>query len=447
MAIELTMPKNGMDMTEGTIVRWLKNEGDHVDRDEPVMEIETDKITMESEAPAEGYLLKKLYEDGAVVPVLTVVGYIGEKGEKVPDAPAAPASEAKKEEAPAPAAEAPAAEVPAAAPVAAVAKVSGDGIAATPMARRLAAEKGIDLSTIAPSGKHGEIVAADVEGGKAAPKASMLAARIAADQGIDLSTVTGTGFGGKIMSGDLANAGSSAMASVMREIDAVIERHKMSGMRKVIAQRMSQSHAEIPPVTQNVKVDVTDLIALRAQINDGLDKAEKISLNDILIKAVGRALCSHERMRMQLDGDEFVLVDKFNVSMAVSVDGGLVVPVIRDVDRKSLYEISRDAKDLAKRAREGKLMPDEMVGGVITISNLGMYGIHSFTPIINQPEASILGACEVEDELALVDGEVCVRKKMILSLTYDHRVMNGAEAAEFTMTVRKLLEHPLSILI
>ena len=443
MAIELTMPKNGMDMTEGTIVRWLKNEGDHVDRDEPIMEIETDKITMESEAPAEGYLLKKLYEDGAVVPVLTVIGYLGEKGEEVPDAPAAPVVEAKKEEAPAPAA-VPVAEAPAAAPVAATV-VSGDGIAATPMAKRLAAEKGIDLASIKPSGKHGEIVAADVEGGKAAPKASMLAARIAADQGIDLTQITGSGFGGKILKNDLT--GASSVDAVMQEIDAVIERHKMSGMRKVIAQRMSQSHAEVPPVTQNTKVDVTDLIALRAQINNGLDKSDKISLNDILIKAVSRALCSHERMRMQLDGDEFVMIDKINVSMAVSVDGGLVVPVIRDADRKSLYEISRDAKDLASRAREGKLLPDEMKGGVITISNLGMYGIHSFTPIINQPEASIIGACEVEDELALVDGEVCVRKKMILSLTYDHRVMNGAEAAEFAMTLKELLEHPLSILI
>ena len=321
-------------------------------------------------------------------------------------------------------------------------------IPATPMAKRLAAEKEIDLSQIRPSGKHGEIVAADVEGLQGAPKASMLAARIAADQGIDLSTVTGTGFGGKIMSADLAGAGqATGMSAVMQEIDEVLARHKMAGMRKVIAQRMGQSHAEIPPVTQNVKVDVTELLALREQINGGLDKEERVSLNDIIIKAVGKALRQHDRFRMRLEGDEFVQTSRVNVSVAVSLDEGLIVPVIRDVDRKSLYEISRASKDVIARAREGKLAPDELKGGVITISNLGMYGVYSFTPIINQPEASILGVCAIEDELALIDGNVEVRKKMMLSLTYDHRIMNGAEAAEFEVAVKQLLEHPLSILI
>ena len=441
MATEVYMPKNGMDMTEGTIIRWLKNEGDRVEKDEPIMEIETDKITMESESPADGVLLKKLYDDGAVVPVLTVIGYIGEEGEAVPDAPAveAPAEE-KKEAAPTVPAEA----APAAAPVA---QVKGDGVAATPMAKRLAKEMGIDLASVRPTGKHGEVVAADVENAKGAqPNASMLAARIAADQGIDLTTVTGTGFGGKIMSGDL-QVSEAEVAGLVKEIEELIERRRMTGMRKAIAKQMLKSHTEIPPVTQTIKVDVTDLLELRKQINAGLEKEEKVSVNDIIIKAVGKAITKFERFRMSLDGNEYVLNNQINVSVAVGLDDGLVTPVLRDVDKKSLYQVSQEAKALAGKAREGKLMPEELKGGRITISNIGMYGTHTFTPIINLPEASIVGVCGVEDELALVEGQVVVRKKMMICVTYDHRILNGTEICEFELYLKNLLENPLSIII
>ena len=444
MATEVYMPKNGMDMTEGTIIRWLKNEGDRVERDEPIMEIETDKITMESESPADGVLLKKLYDDGAVVPVLTVIGYIGEEGEAVPDAPAADAPAEEKKEA---AAAAPAEAAPAAAPAA---QLKGDGVAATPMARRLAKEMGIDLAAVRPTGKHGEVVAADVENAKGTqPNASMLAARIAADQGIDLSTVTGTGFGGKIMSGDLQVSGAdeAGVADLVKEIEELIERRRMTGMRKAIAKQMLKSHTEIPPVTQTIKVDVTDLLELRGQINAGLEKEEKVSVNDIIIKAVGKAITKFERFRMSLDGNEYVLNNQINVSVAVGMDDGLVTPVLRNVDKKSLYQISQEAKAMVKKAREGKLQPEELKGGRITISNIGMYGTHTFTPIINLPEASIVGICGVEDELALVEGEVVVRKKMMVCVTYDHRILNGTEICEFELYLKKLLENPLSIII
>ena len=441
MATEVYMPKNGMDMTEGTIIRWLKNEGDRVERDEPIMEIETDKITMESESPADGVLLKKLYDDGAVVPVLTVIGYIGEEGEAVPDAQAAEApAEEKKEAAPA----APAEAAPAAAPAA---QVKGDGVAATPMAKRLAKEMGIDLASVRPTGKHGEVVAADVENAKGAqPNASMLAARIAADQGIDLTTVTGTGFGGKIMSGDL-QVSEAEVEGLVKEIEELIERRRMTGMRKAIAKQMLKSHTEIPPVTQTIKVDVTDLLELRKQINAGLEKEEKVSVNDIIIKAVGKAITKFERFRMSLDGNEYILNNQINVSVAVGLDDGLVTPVLRDVDKKSLYQVSQEAKALAGKAREGKLMPEELKGGRITISNIGMYGTHTFTPIINLPEASIVGVCGVEDELALVEGQVVVRKKMMICVTYDHRILNGTEICEFELYLKNLLENPLSIII
>ncbi|MCF0145279.1 MAG: 2-oxo acid dehydrogenase subunit E2, partial [Eubacterium sp.] len=331
---------------------------------------------------------------------------------------------------------------------AAVSAVKGEGIAATPMAKRLAKEAGLSLADIQPTGKHGEIVAADVEAAQnAKPKASMLAARIAADQNIDLGAVAGSGFGGKIMKRDLQTKEEAALDGIMAEIEELIERRKMNGMRKAIARRMSASHTEIPVVTQNYKIDVTELLELRSQVNAGLEKEEKISINDFIIKALGKALKKFERFRMQLDGDEYVLYNSCNVSVAVGMEDGLVVPVIRNADKKSLQEISAEAKALAKKGREGKLTQDELKGGQITVSNIGMYGVHSFTPIINQPEAAILGACGVEDELALIDGQVSVRKKMMICLTYDHRIVNGTEVCEFEMYLKDLMEHPLRIII
>ena len=332
--------------------------------------------------------------------------------------------------------------------MAATLKIPGGGIAATPYAKRLAYERGIDLASLIPSGRHGEIVAADVENaGDAMPKVSALARRIAEDQGIDLAAVKGSGFGGKIMKRDLENLPAKEVEQILQEIDALIERRKMSSMRKVIAKRMYESHAQIPNVTQNIKVDVTDLMSLRAQINDGREKPDKVSLNDLIIKAVGMTLEKFDRFRMTVEGDEYVLHNDINVSVAVGMDDGLLVPVLKNVDQKNIFQISKEAKSLAKKAREKKLLPAELADGRITISNLGMYGTHSFTPIINQPEASIIGVCGVEDELALVNGAVAVRKKMMICLTYDHRILNGTEVAEFEAYLKNLLEHPVKIIL
>lgn len=450
MATEVYMPKNGMDMTEGTIIRWLKNEGDPVEKDEPVMEIETDKITMESEAPASGILLKKLYEDGAVVPVLTTIGYIGEAGEKVPDAPAAPAAAKAPAQAQAPAAAAAAAPAPAA-KAASVHEENGV-VAATPYARKLANDHAVDLHTVAPSGRHGEVRGRDVEAAiDAAPKATPLARAMAADMGIDLRNVNGSGYRGKIVSGDLQTAAAPVSAArvdaAVAEIEEVIERYKMSGMRKVIAQRMFASHNEIPNVTQNIKIDVTDLLALRETINKGKEKADRVSVNDMIIKAVAKVIAEQERFRMTLEDNEFVLHSEINIGVAVGLDDGLLVPVVHNVDQKGLLQVSKEAKALAKKAREGKLMPDEMGNGRITISNIGMFGTHSFTPIINQPEAAIVGVCGTEDELALADGQVVVRKKMMVCVTFDHRILNGTEVCRFESRLKELLENPVNILL
>ncbi len=446
MATELYMPKNGMDMTEGTIVRWLKEVGDPVEKDEPVMEIETDKITMESESPVSGILLKKLYDEGAVVPVLTTVAFIGEEGEEVPDIVVPVQEEEKAETVSAAPAEK---KTPAAA---AVSVTTENGIVpATPYARKLADDNGIDLHEVIPTGRHGEVKGRDVEDAiMAAPKATPLAAAIAADRGIDLRDVTGSGYRGKIFSTDLeaqtAVGSQSNVDAAMAEIDEIIERRKLSGMRRVIAERMYSSHNEIPSVTQDIKIDVTELLALREKINVGREDA-KVSVNDMIIKAVGIVISEQERMRMTLEDDEYVLHSGVNVGVAVGMEDGLLVPVIHNVDRMGLLQISAEAKRLTKAAREGRLLPDEMGGGRISISNIGMYGTHSFTPIINQPEAAIVGVCAAEDELALQDGEVVVRKKMMFCVTYDHRILNGTEICEFEMRLKELLENPVSILL
>ncbi len=430
MAIEVFMPKNGMAMEEGTIVRWLKNVGDTVEMDEPIMEIETDKITMESEAPGSGVLLAKLYEDGAVVPVLTTIGYIGKPGEKVPEAaaPAAPSAAAEPEAA-APVAEA----------EAAPAKLSGDGVAATPYAKKLASEAGIALSDVPASGKHGEVKAADVEKVKATP----LAQRIATGLGVDLAGVAGSGHAGKVTKDDVLAAAAAPAATSME-----VTRKPLTGMRKVIADRMTQSHLQIPPVTHNMSNDVTALLALRETINAGREKDKRISINDFIVKACAIAVSENDMVRSSIEGNELVTKAATNIGFAVGLEDGLIVPVIRDADKLSLSKLSEKAKELAGRARNGGLRPDEYSGSTFTISNLGMFQVDSFTPIINQPDAAIMGVNRVRDELALdAEGNVVVKKVVTLSLTYDHRILDGMNAAKFQLRVKELLENPMEILI
>ncbi len=327
------------------------------------------------------------------------------------------------------------------------------GVAATPYALKLAAQAGIDISTVMPSGRHGEVRAADVETAIArTKKATPLAKRMAEDMGVDIKSVTGTGYGGKIRSIDIMNVAAAAagqrdkLEKAISEIDEVLKRYKMTGLRKVIAKRMLQSHTEIPVVTQNMEVDVTDLFKLRADINTDVDKADRISVNDLILKATAVTVRELERFRTQIEGDEYVVHNNVHIGMAVGMDEGLIVPVIKDADKKSLFEISKEAKELAKKARDNKLTPNDYGMGVMTVSNMGMYGVHSFTPIINQPEAAILGVCAPIDRLILDNGTIAQRKIMMLSLTFDHRIINGTEAAEFELRMKYLLEHPAKLL-
>ena len=448
MAEKVIMPKAGMAMEYGTIIKWLKEVGDKVEYGEPLLEIETDKTSMQVEAMNSGYLLSKLYDAGDEVPVVTTIGYIGEKGETPPegDAPAAaPAAQPKEEAAPA----APAA--PAAAP--AVTPAAGGKVLASPAAKRIAKEMGVDLASLGISDR--PIKAADVENANGKIAATPLAKRIAQEKGIDLATISGSGFGGKIKKDDvLAAVAAAAPAPVAAPAAAAApapvaegdELVPLNGMRKTIAKRMLESHTHVPPVTLNTRADVTGLFALRKQINEV--SSVKISFNDLVVKAVAVALKEFPYINASYTEQGVVYKKDINVGVAVALDDGLIVPVLRNADKYSLQELSAATKDMAARAREGKLLPDEYTGGTFTVSNLGMFGIESFDPIINMPEACILGVCAITDELVMEqDGSIKNHKKMGFSLTFDHRCVDGASGAKFLQRVVQLMENPLGMLI
>ncbi len=434
MATAIFMPKNGMAMEEGKIIKWLVKEGDVVEMDQPIMEIETDKITMESEAPAAGTILKLTAGEGDVIPVLETIGWIGDPGEAIPEsAPAAAAAPA----APAQEAAAPSGvlmSIPGEGPVAPVA--AGGPVAATPYAKKLASEQGVDLSMVTPTGKRGEVVGEDVI------KATPLAKNIAADRGIDLSGVAGTGFGGKITKSDVLGAGTGVAGD-----DEIESRTPLAGMRKVIAQRMTESYFTSPTVTQNISADVGAMLELRAKINEGKEKENRISINDFVMKACAIAVSENPLARSSIEGDDLITHKGTHLGFAVGTEGSLIVPVIRNADMLALSKLSAQAKDLANRARNGGLKMEEYSGSTFSISNMGMFDVDSFSPIINQPNSAIMGVCRVRDELALVEGQVVVKKMMGLSLTFDHRILDGVTAAKFELRIKELLENPMDILL
>ncbi len=407
MAFEVCMPQLGLTMEEGTVSQWIKHEGDAVKTGDVLLEITTDKLTNEVTSEHDGVLLKIVAQEGEDVPVKGLLCYVGQPGEAVGDAPAAVAA--------APAAPGACAPVPA--PVAA----GGARIRISPLARKTAAKLGVDVSGIVGSGPSGRIRQQDVLAAAKAPKA---AAPVAAEPAPAAKPVSKTGL--ELMEGDTVS--------------------KLAGMRKVVAQRMLQSHTEIPPVTQNTKVDVTELMKFRKMLL--AETGNKYSVNDLILKATAKCLRQHPEVLVSLDGDQVIQRAHVNLGMAVALDAGLIVPVIRDADRMGLDALSAAAKDLASRAKSNKLTPDEYKGSTFSVSNLGMFGIETFTPIVNQPDAAILGVCAVEDELVMDDeGNISKHQVMRLSFTYDHRLIDGAVAAKFVMALRDLLEKPMSIIL
>ena len=420
MAYEVLMPQLGLTMEEGTVSQWIKHEGDAVKAGDVVVEITTDKLTNEITSEQDGVLLKIVAQEGEDVPVKGLLAYIGQPGEQVGGtAPAAAAASA------APSAEPAAASVsaPAAAPAA-----GGKRIRISPLARKIARQMGVDYTAVTGTGPSGRIVKRDIlAAAEAAPKAAA-PAPAARKSAAPAAAPAGTAFPVKnleLMEGDTVE--------------------KLTGMRKVVAQRMYTSAVEIPTVTQTVKVDVTALLAFRKKLKE---EGHAFSVNDFVLKAVAKALRRHPEILVSLDGEQIIRRAHVNLGMAVALDAGLIVPVIRDADLLSLEALSAKAKDLAERARANQLGADEYKGSTFTVSNLGMFGVESFTPIINQPDAAILGVNCTEDELVMEDdGTIAKHQVLRISLTFDHRLLDGAVAAKFEMTVRDLLEHPMDILL
>ena len=415
MAYEILMPQLGLTMEEGTVSSWLKHEGDAVKAGEAILEITTDKLTNEVTSEHDGVLLKIVAQEGEDIPVKGLLGYIGEAGEQVGGA-AAPA--AVPFEAAAPAA--------ASAAVIAPAAVSAGGarIRISPFARKLAANMGVDYSALTGSGPSGRIVAKDIYAAAEARKSAPAAAP-AAPAAAPAAPAAKKG-GLELMEGDTIA--------------------KLSGMRKVVAERMLQSHTEIPPVTQNTKVDVTALMKFRKSLIETAGK--KFSVNDLILKATAKVLRAHPEVLVSYDNGQVIQRAHVNLGMAVALDAGLIVPVIRDADKMGLDELAAKAKDLATRAKENKLTTDEYKGSTFSVSNLGMFGIETFTPIVNQPDAGILGVCAIQDELVMDDeGNISKHQVMRLSFTYDHRLIDGAVAAKFIMDLRDLLQSPMNILL
>ena len=454
MAQAIIMPKAGMAMEEGTILKWLKAEGDQVEQGEPLLEILTDKVNMEVEAQATGTLLKILKPEGAVVPVIQTIGYIGKPGEILADAAVGESSSGKAPVASAPAEPSPA-QSPSGTTQPGTAQVNLFGkIAATPAARRLASEREIDLNKVRPTGLMGEIKFRDVLNFKPV-LASPLARKIAEVNGLDLASISGSGHDSKIMKQDVAMklqeqaapgasvATAATLASTASEPAVLVK--PLKGIRKIIAERMLKSHLEIPPVTLNVKADVTELAKLREQINSAA--AVKFTYNDFILKACAIALKAYPMINSSLAGNEIIQKEAINIGMAVALEDGLTVPVIKNTDRLSMSDLSATAKELSAKARSGSLSLDDLQGGTFTVSNLGAFDVISFNPIINQPESAILGVCAIEDVLKMIDGKIEVRKIMGLSLTFDHRIIDGALGAMFVKKIKTILENPLQILI
>lgn len=410
MAYEVLMPQLGLTMEEGTVSQWVKHEGDAVKTGDVLLEITTDKLTNEVTSEHDGVLLKIVAQEGDDVPVKGLLCYVGQPGEAVGGTPVA---------APSPAA-APAA-APAAKAAAPVPAVNGARVRISPLARKTAAKLGVDVTKLTGSGPSGRIRQQDVLSAANAPQTAAPAAAAAAPES---KPVSKTGL--ELMEGDTVA--------------------KLAGMRKVVAQRMLQSHTEIPPVTQNTKVDVTELMKFRKMLM--AETGNKYSVNDLILKATAKCLRQHPEVLVSLDGDQIIQRAHVNLGMAVALDAGLIVPVIRDADRLGLDALSAAAKDLASRAKGNKLTPDEYKGSTFSVSNLGMFGVETFTPIVNQPDAAILGVCAVEDELVMDDeGNISKHQVMRLSFTYDHRLIDGAVAAKFVMALRDLLEKPMSIIL
>jgi pyruvate dehydrogenase E2 component (dihydrolipoamide acetyltransferase) len=445
MAVEVVLPMLGITVERGTITEWLKKEGDPVDKGEIIFIVEVEKATTEVESPAAGTLARILVQADVEVPVLTPVAIITEAGEELPEEySAAPAASSAPAEAPT----APQVETAPTAP--AQGPPSEDGpVKAMPAARKLAADRNIDLESIVGTGPQGVILLKDVEAagvgaaqpaGKEDAKVSTLARQLAEEKGVSLDQVTGTGVRGRIMREDVERAAAQTAAVPCAGLQVV----PMNTMRKVIARRMSESCFTAPHIYFFTDIAMDPLLDYRKSVLPDFEKKFGIrpSINDFLIKAVSLNLAEFPIVNAQIQGEEIHMMPDVNVCLAVALEEGLIVPALQGTDKAGLVEIVRQRADLVERARNGALTIEEMQRGTFTISSLAQYDITHFTAIINPPQSGILSVGKTREELYLEDGQVKVRKVASMGLSVDHRIIDGAVAADFLQNLKWKLERP-----
>jgi pyruvate dehydrogenase E2 component (dihydrolipoamide acetyltransferase) len=430
---DVLMPRLSDTMEAGVLSQWVKHEGDQVRKGDVLAVIETDKAAMDMEAYDEGVLTRILVEEGASVPIGTPIAVIGEA--------AAPAS------APSPVAapdQAERAVVPPPAPAPPTGAAPAGRLPASPLARKLARERGIDLTTVSGSGPGSRIVRADIEaaargrdGAQPAPQPASVPIRPARSApGIPPA---------ESLAAVPAPPAPSAAVPLAAAVDA--EEIPLSTVRRLTAQRLAASAREAPHFYLTVVADAGQLLAFRAQCNERRGAEVKVTVTDLLIRACATALADRPEVNASWDETRILRHRHVSIGIAVAIDEGLIVPVIRDADRKTLTEIAREARDLTTRARSRKLTPDELSGGTFTISNLGMYGIRQFTAVINPPQAAILAVGEAVRQPVVRDDQVTIDTTMTLTLSIDHRAVDGATAAVFLTRLRELIEQPLDIVL
>ncbi len=407
MAFKVVMPKLSDTMEEGKVLKWVKKEGDRVEGGEVLAEVETDKANVEMEAFGSGILTKILVKEGEKVPVGHLIAVIAEEGEDI----TALLAEARTAS-PASASHAAPSVAVAAQAVAEAPPAAGGKVKASPLARKVAAQQGIDLSAVRGTGPGGRIIIRDIETARATPSASPLPGREA--------------------------------AAVAAGPD--VEERPLTAIRKTIATRMASSKGPVPHFYLTVEVDMTQVSDLRESINKKGDGV-KVSFTDIIVKACAAALRAHPEVNASFQGDKIRIYKRVHIGVAVAIEGGLITPIIWDCDRKSLSEIAREAKELTERARARKLKPEEYQGATFTVSNLGMYGIEEFSAIINPPEGAILAVGAIVEKPVVVKGVIGVGQRMRLTLSCDHRVMDGVMGAQFLHDLKAILEDPIQLML
>jgi pyruvate dehydrogenase E2 component (dihydrolipoyllysine-residue acetyltransferase) len=455
MATKVTMEALSPTMEEGRLVKWTKNEGDQVKAGDVLAEVETDKAVMELVARGDGVLRKRLANEGDSSAIGTLLAVIAAPDENI-DSIVGSAAPAAVSAAPA-AAAAPSAPPTQAPPVQAAAQPQGQ--ASTPPPPRAASptvappRPAPPKPPVAPAAPRGngstQPGAPSAAGGR--QRSSPLARRLASERGIQLGAIHGTGPGGRIVKRDIENAkatgGSGRSAAAERlATEGDFKDVPLTQIRKTIARRLAESNGPVPTFFLTAEYDATRAAELRTQLVEMGDQY-KVSFNDIVIRAVALALAEHPEVNAHWLTDKIRHFNRIHVAMAVAVEDGLITPVLFDADRMTLWEISEKARELAKKARERKLMPEEYTGATFTVSNLGMFGIDQFTAIINPPEAGILAIGGVEEKPVVIDGQLEVRQRMRVTMSCDHRVVDGATGAKFLQTVRQYIENPLSLII